>query len=255
MNMPENPFLRAIRAGEKQIGLWVTLTAPLVSDVIAGAGFDWVVVDMEHSPNDYASVINQLRSFAGTRTTPLVRPDWNDTVKVKRLLDAGAPGLVFPMIQTLAEAQAAVAATRYPPQGVRGVAGTIRGSGFGRIRDYAQRAADETAVILQAETQAALAQVEDYAAIDGVDGIFFGPADIAADMGYLGQITHEAVWDRIMRAAAPLIAKGVPVGTLVGDVAFARKLLADGFTFVACGTDAGLLANATDQLVADLRAP
>lgn len=253
MKTPENQFLRAIRAGEKQVGLWVTLAAPLVSDVIAGAGFDWVVVDMEHTPNDYMSVINQLRSFAGTGTTPLVRPDWNDPVKVKRLLDAGAPGLVFPMVQTVAEAQAAVAATRYPPHGVRGVAGTIRGSGFGRMTDYAQRAAEETAVILQAETQAALAQVADYAAIDGVDGIFFGPADIAADMGYLGQTMHDAVWDRIKAAAAPLIAKGVPVGTLVGDTGFARALLDDGFTFVACGTDAGLLANSTDQVVATMR--
>lgn len=253
MKLKTNAFLQAIRAGKPQIGLWATLAAPNATDAIADAGFDWVVIDTEHSPNDLPLVVQHLRCFTGTDTTPIVRPDWNDPVKVKGILDAGAPGLVFPMIQSADEARAAVAATRYPPHGLRGVSGVTHANRFGRTTDYFQRIHDETAVIAQAETRAALAQVTEIAAVEGVDGVFFGPADIAADMGLLGQTMHDDVWAAIKEAAAPLIAKGMPVGTLVSDAGFARHLLAEGFTFVACGTDAGLLARSADQLVATVR--
>ncbi len=254
MNLPDNPFLAAIRAGQPQIGLWVTLSDPFAAEAVASAGYDWVLIDMEHSPNDLNSVMGQLQVFAAHSTTPIVRPDWNDPVKVKRLLDIGAPGLLFPMVQSVAEAQAAVAATRYPPRGIRGVAGTTRANAFGRIQDYFTRIEDETAVLIQAETLSAVAQVEDMANTYGVDGVFFGPADIAADMGFLGQPMHEDVWAKILPAAHRLIAKGIPVGTLVMDPAFAKRLLGEGFTFVACGSDAGLLARGSDALLAKMRA-
>lgn len=254
MNLPPNAFLRAIRAGEKQIGLWVSLCDAFAADIIAGAGFDWVVLDMEHSPNELTTVMNQMRSFQGSGTTTLVRPDWNDAVKVKRLLDAGAPGLVFPMVQNPDEAAAAVSATRYPPNGIRGVSGNTRANGFGRVTDYFARVEEETAVIVQAETQTAMAQVEAIADVDGVNGVFFGPADIAADMGLLGQPMHADVWAAIRQAAKPLMDKGVPVGTLVTDAGFARQLLNEGFTFVACGLDTALLARAADSLIATMRA-
>ena len=253
MNLPENPFLRAIQRGEPQIGLWLSLANPFAAEIVAGAGYDWVLIDMEHSPNDLKSVMAQLQVFAGYGTTPLVRPDWNDSVKVKRLLDSGAPGLLFPMIQTVEEAQNAVAATRYPPRGIRGMAGTTRANRFGRIKDYFARVEEETAVLVQAETAAAVAQVEAFADVDGVDGVFFGPADIAADMGLTGQPMHDDVWGAILPQAKRLIAKGVPVGTLVMDQTFSKNLIAEGFTFVACGSDASLLARGSDALLAGIR--
>jgi len=255
MAQPGNSFLTAIRSGTPQIGLWVSLTQGFSAEIIAGAGYDWVLIDMEHAPNDLGSVLAQLQVFAAYDTVPLVRPDWNDAVLVKRLLDIGAPGLLFPMVQSGTEAATAVAATRYPPEGIRGVSGMTRANGFGRDADYAVRIADETAVLVQVETREALNQAEEIAKTRGVDGVFFGPADIAADMGLLGKPMNPAVWQGILPVARRLIAMGVPVGTLVFDPVFARRLIADGFSFVACGSDAQLLARAADGLLAQMRAP
>jgi len=253
MNLENNPFTRALAAGQQQIGLWFTLCSNFAAEVVAPSGYDWVLVDMEHSPNDYFSVLGQLQAFAGTGTTPIVRVEWNDSVAVKRLLDLGAPGLLFPMIQSVEEAQQAVAATRYPPRGVRGFAGSSRATKFGRITDYTQRIEDETSVLLQLESRAAIEQAEAIADVDGVHGLFFGPADIAADIGHLGQPMHKDVWGLIKPVARRLMDKGMPVGTLVTDPAFATELLNEGFSFVACGTDTGLLAKASDTLLATVK--
>ena len=253
MKMPANAFLKAIKEGRKQIGLWVSLTSNYAAEVVAGAGYDWLVVDMEHSPNDMASVLSQLQAIR-PYTTAIVRPPWNDTVMIKRVLDTGALGLLLPMVQTVEEAEAAVSAARYPTQGVRGVAGGVRAAGFGRIKDYAARADDETAVIIQLETVAAMEQAIEIGTVDGVDGVFFGPADISADMGMMGQTMAPEVWDKIWDAARKLIDAGVPVGTLVLDLDFATKLLNDGFTFVAVGTDVSLLVKSSDAALAQVRA-
>ncbi|WP_421904972.1 HpcH/HpaI aldolase family protein [Mameliella sp.] len=254
MQYPENPFIRGLRAKDPQIGLWISLASNFAAEVVAPAGFDWALIDMEHSHNDYASVLGQLQAFAPYSTVPIVRVEWNDAVAVKRLLDIGAPGLLFPMIQTKEEAERAVAATRYPPRGIRGVAGSTRATKFGRITDYAARIEEETAVLLQIETCAALDRAEEIAAVEGVSGVFFGPADIAADMGKLGQPALPEVWDRIRPAARRVMEMGVPVGTLVSVRALAADLLREGFSFVACGTDTGLLAQGSDSLLADMRA-
>jgi 4-hydroxy-2-oxoheptanedioate aldolase len=248
MNLPPNPFLAALRAGQPQIGIWLSLSSPFAAEAVAGAGFDWAMIDMEHAPNDLTTVLGQLQLFQGYPTTAMVRPDWNDAVLVKRLLDLGAPGLLFPMVQSVEEARRAIAATRYPPRGIRGVSGTTRANRFGRITDYFARVEDETAVLLQVETRAAVSIAHEIGAVEGCDGIFFGPADIAADMGLLGQPMHDAVWALIRPAARRLMDAGIPVGTLVADAGFARNLLDDGFTFVACGTDGGLLARGADNL-------
>ncbi|MEM9787805.1 MAG: aldolase/citrate lyase family protein [Pseudomonadota bacterium] len=253
MKMPRNAFLAALRDGQKQIGLWVSLASNYAAEVTAGAGYDWLVVDMEHSPGDMQTTLSQLQAIAPYPGTAIVRTPWNDAVMVKRLLDIGAQGILFPMVQSVEEAQAAVAATRYPPDGIRGVAGSMRGSRFGRISDYYARANAETAVIVQVETRAALAQAENIAAVTGVDGVFFGPADIAADMGLIGQPMHADVWAAIRPVARRLMAMGMPVGTLVTDPDFATQLLGEGFTFVACGTDTGLLAKAVDGVLAHMR--
>ncbi|MGR3640986.1 HpcH/HpaI aldolase family protein [Alterinioella nitratireducens] len=254
MNLPANPFARALKSRDKQIGLWISLASNIAAEVTAHAGFDWALIDMEHAPNDYRSVLGQLQVFAGSDTTALVRVEWNDTVAVKKLLDIGAQGLLFPMIQSVEEARRAVAATRYPPKGVRGVSGTTRATRYGRVKDYLARVEEETAILLQVETQAALDAAEDIAAVDGVDGIFFGPADIGADMGLLGNPMHPDIWARIRPVAKALMARGMPVGTLVTDPGFAAELMDEGFTFVACGLDTGLLARASDKLLADVKA-
>jgi len=256
MTLRPNAFLAALRAGRPQIGLWLSLANPYTTEVVAGADFDWLVIDMEHSPNDLAAVLSQLQVLASFPGTAIVRPDWNDPVKVKRLLDFGAPGLLFPMVQSVAEAGAAVTATRYPPRGIRGMGGTTRANGFGRMSDYLERVEEETAILVQVESRAALALALEIGQVDGVDGVFFGPSDIAADIGLAGQPAHPAVWDLILPAARRLMAAGIPVGTLVSDPAFCRRLMhADGFTFVACGTDVGLLARSTDALLKSLKAP
>ncbi|APE43502.1 4-hydroxy-2-oxo-heptane-1,7-dioate aldolase [Sulfitobacter alexandrii] len=253
MEMPRNLFTHALVAGQSQLGLWITLSSPFAAEVTAPSGFDWVLIDMEHSPNDYFSVLGQLQAYAPTRTTPIVRVEWNDPVAVKRLLDLGASGLLFPMIQNVEEAEKAVASTRYPPRGTRGFSGASRATKFGRITDYATQVERETTVLLQVETAAAVDRAEEIGAVDGVHGIFFGPGDIAADMGKVGKPMDEDVWSLIRPAAEKLMAQGVPVGTLVQDPAFAADLLREGFSFVACGSDAVLLARAADGLLADMK--
>ncbi|SFR33283.1 4-hydroxy-2-oxoheptanedioate aldolase [Yoonia tamlensis] len=254
MKMQTNKFLAALKAHENQIGCWISLASPYAAEVVAGAGFDWLVVDLEHTPGDMQSVLGQLQAIAPyTASTAIVRTPWNDPVMVKRLLDMGPQGILFPMIENAEEARAAIRATRYPPHGVRGVAGAARGNRFGRVTDYYQNVEKQTCVLLQIETCAALDKAAEIGGVEGVDGVFFGPADISADMGLLGQPLHRDVWDRIMPAARKLMDMGVPVGTLVTDPGMAADLLNDGFTFVACGTDVGMLVKATDSLLAQVR--
>ena len=249
MKLAENRFTRALREKRKQVGLWISLGHNYAAEAIAPAGYDWVLCDMEHSPNDLSGVLGQLQVFAASASTAIVRVPWNDPVTVKRLLDIGPPGLLFPMIQSAEEARRAVAATRYPPRGIRGVAGTTRANAFGRITDYYQRVEDELTVLVQVETRRALENAAAIAAVDGVSGVFFGPADIGADIGSLGNPLASEIWDVIRPVAADLIERGVPVGTLVSDAGFAAQLLNEGFTFVACGSDSGLLARGADQLL------
>lgn len=253
MQLEPNLFTRALCEGRPQIGFWLTLSSNVVAEVIAHAGYDWVLLDMEHSPNDYFSVLGQLQAFGGSETTAIVRVEWNDPVAVKRVLDLGASGILFPMIQSVDEAERAVAATRYPPRGIRGVAGSTRATKFGRITNYAGQVEQEMSVLLQLETVAAVEQAEAIAEVDGINGLFFGPADISADMGLLGKPMDPAVWELIRPVAKKLIAKGMPVGTLVLDAGFAAELLRDGFSFVACGVDSAVLSRGADTLLAHVK--
>ena len=253
MKLATNRFLEAIKKGQQQVGLWISLSHGYAAEAVAPAGYDWALLDMEHSPNELGSLLGQLQAFAASDTTAIVRPDWNDAVKVKRLLDLGVPGLLFPMVQSVEEARAAVAACRYPPRGVRGVAGTMRGNKFGRVTDYYTEVENQTAILIQLETIQAVEKAVDFASVDGVDGIFFGPADIGADMGILGNPMHADIWALIRPAARKLMERGMPVGTLVSNPDFAVELLNDGFSFVACGSDAGLLARGADTLLSHVR--
>jgi len=254
VQLPENKFLSAVRRHEKQVGLWVSLSSPLAAEVIAPTGYDWVMIDMEHTPNDYFSVMGQLQVFAATKTAPIVRPEWNNPVAVKRLLDLGAPGLLFPMINTVEEARKAVASTRYPPHGIRGVAASTSATKFGRMKDYVERVENETAVFLQIESKEGLKNAVEISDIPGVDGLFFGPGDIAADIGKIGHPNHDDVWALIDPVAQSLIKKGMPIGTFVSDPAKASQLYKAGYTFIACGSDTSLLAKNSDALLAMIKA-
>ena len=251
--MIENAFKRGLEAGRPQIGLWISLCSGFAADAVADIGFDWLLMDMEHAPNDLATVLQQLQAARPYETTALVRPMWKDTVMVKRLLDLGAPGLLFPMVQTVAEAEAAVAACRYPPAGVRGVSLTQRGNRFGRDKEYIEQVERQTCVLVQVETVEAMGRVEEIASVEGVDGVFFGPADIAASMGKMGQITDAELWVQIFAAARKVQALGIPVGTLVGTPDLTKQVLDAGFMFVAIGSDLGVMVRGAERLLASVR--
>ncbi|MGH8629748.1 MAG: HpcH/HpaI aldolase family protein, partial [Burkholderiales bacterium] len=183
MDMPVNQLKRALKEKRVQVGCWLSLASHASAEICASAGFDWVLVDTEHSPTDVPQVHHQLQAIAAYPASALVRAYWNDTVLIKRLLDLGVQSLLLPYVQSAEEARRAVAAVRYPPRGVRGVSANARSNRFGRVKDYFKHADEEICLMLQVETRAALAQIEQMAAIDGVDVIFIGPQDLAADLG------------------------------------------------------------------------
>jgi 4-hydroxy-2-oxoheptanedioate aldolase len=248
MNLPTNSFRKAIREGRPQIGLWLSLASPYSAEIVAASGFDWLLIDGEHSPNDPPLVLPQLQAVAAYPSHPIVRPAWNDAVLIKRYLDVGAQSLLVPYVQSAAEAEAAVAAIRYPPRGVRGVAGTTRASRYGRVADYAKRAESELCLLVQVETRTGLDNLDAIAATDGVDGVFIGPADLAAGLGHLGEIQHPEVQSAIQDAIARIRARGKPAGILATDEASARRYMQWGTTFTAVGLDAMLLSREADKL-------
>jgi len=252
MELPVNKFKRALKDGKPQIGMWSSLSSHIVAEILAHAGFDWVLLDTEHSPNELPMVQSQLHAMTGGTATPVVRPAWNDMVLVKRFLDIGAQTLLLPYVQTVEEASNAVRYSRYPPQGVRGVAGSTRAAGYGRIKDYMNRAHEELCVLVQAETLLALKNLEGIAAVEGVDGIFIGPNDLAADLGHLGNWQHPDVWKAMEDAAKRIRKAGKAPGILVGE-ADGKRCLDAGFLFVAVGADTGMLVRGSDALAARFR--
>jgi 4-hydroxy-2-oxoheptanedioate aldolase len=250
MDLPVNQFKRALREGRPQIGLWSSLASNIVAEVIADSGFDWILIDNEHAPNEVSAVLMQLQAMAAGQATPVVRPAWNDPVLIKRFLDIGTQSFLVPMVQNAEEARQAVAATRYPPEGVRGVAVGPRANRYGRVKDYFHRAAEEMCVLVQVETQQALAQIEAIAAVEGVDGIFIGPSDLAADLGNLGNSAHPEVRRTIEDAVARILAAGKAPGILTGAEPEAQHWLQQGCLFVAVGSDLGLLARQSEALAA-----
>jgi 4-hydroxy-2-oxoheptanedioate aldolase len=250
MDLPVNRFKHALAAGRSQIGLWCSLSSHYSIEVVAGAGFDWLLLDMEHSPYDLESLLAQLQAAAAYPSSPVVRVPWNDTVAIKRVLDIGAQTVLIPYVQNPDEAHAAVAAMRYPPHGVRGVAGTTRATRFGRVKDYAKRAHEELCLLVQLETQDALRHVEAIAQIDGIDGIFIGPADLHASMGYPGEVANANVLPLIDDALRRIRRAGKAPGILVGDEPLAKRCIEAGSLFTAVGTDVGILARGVERLAA-----
>jgi len=247
-DLPTNHFKRGLKTGVPQIGLWLSMTSPVATEIVAGAGYDWMLVDMEHSANDLGEVAAHLRAAVGGSAEPVVRVPWNEPVLVKRVLDIGARSLLFPFVQSAEEARRAVAATRYPPNGIRGVAGTTRANRYGRVKDYAKHAADELCVLVQVETQQALGEIEAIAAVDGVDGLFIGPADLSASMGHLGNWQRPEIWQAIISGGERIREAGKAPGFLSAREDECRAVLAAGFQFVAVGSDIGILARQSEAL-------
>jgi 4-hydroxy-2-oxoheptanedioate aldolase len=243
-----NPFKQAMRERRRQIGLWCSTCSNLTAEAIAGAGFDWILLDTEHAPNELPMVLSQLQAMAVGTAAPVVRAAWNDLVIIKRLLDAGARNLMIPYVQTVDEARAAVAAVRYPPHGIRGVAVLHRANDFGRIDDYLARANDEIGLLLQIETRTALQNLEKIAAVDGVDALFIGPSDLAAALGHLGNYSHPDVKAAIEDAVARILRAGKAAGILMPIEAEARHWLDQGCSVVAVGSDLGLLTRSSEAL-------
>jgi 4-hydroxy-2-oxoheptanedioate aldolase len=257
MRVPDNRFKRALAERRPQIGLWSQLTNNVAAEILARAGFDWIVVDTEHAPNEPPGVLVQLQVLAASETAPVVRVAWNDAVLIKRLLDIGAQSLLVPYVETEDDARRAVAHTRYPPAGVRGVATNHRANQFGRIGDYLATAASQLCLLVQIETRRGLDNAGAIAAVDGIDGVFVGPSDLAASLGHLGDVAHPAVQEAIAAIHARAARAGKPTGILAPAEADARRFADMGFTFIAVGSDVALLARNADALAAkygDLRA-
>jgi 2-dehydro-3-deoxyglucarate aldolase len=250
-----NAFQQLIKSsgGHPPVGTWILSAQPLIAEAMGHAGFDWGVVDMEHAPLDVSGVAAMLQAVAGTRMLPVVRVPWNDAVVVKRVLDAGATTLLFPFVQDAQEAARAVAATRYPPEGVRGMVGMSRASRFGTTPHYLQNANRGIGVVMQIETPQALAQLEPIARVRGVDALFIGPADLSAAMGHVGQLHHPAVMEAMAQAVQRCKAQGVPVGTVGNTPQLVAQYRALGFDFVAISSDLGFLMKGAQEAIAALR--
>jgi 4-hydroxy-2-oxoheptanedioate aldolase len=247
MDLPKNRFKQRLQAGETQIGLWCTLSSPYAAEAVAGSGFDWLLIDTEHSPGGIETTLAQLQAVAAYPVSPIVRPAENNPALIKKHLDIGAQTLLVPFVQSPEEAAAAVAAMRYAPAGMRGVAGTTRATRFGRVKDYFARAHEELCLLVQVETREALDRLEAIAAVDGVDGVFIGPNDLAASLGHAGNMGHPEVIAAVEDGMRRLAALGKPSG-VYAPPDLARRCLDLGCRFAAVGGDAGILVKGTDAL-------
>jgi len=254
VDLPVNTFKRAIMAGQQQIGFWTALASPTAAEILAGSGFDWLLLDGEHAPNDVASILAQMQAMMEDPTQPVVRVPENDPVVLKRYLDIGVQNFLIPMVETVEQAEAAVAATRFPPHGFRGFASTARASRFGRVKDYHQRAHEELCILVQIETRQGLDNLEAIAAVPGIDGLFIGPGDLSADMGYLGGQANPVMVEFIEKTIGRIVAAGNRAGILTGDEALARRYMAAGCVYTAVGIDTGLLARTSEAIARRFKA-
>lgn len=251
MDLPKNRFKRALAEGRQQLGVWNTIRDSAVVEMLAGCGFDWIVVDCEHTPNSEADVLAMLQALNGYEVSAMVRPTNLDVAEIKRLLDVGAQNILIPYVETVEQARLAAAAVAYPPAGIRGVGGSTRASRYGAVPDYIGTARAEIGLFLQVETRATLARIEEIAAVPGVDGMFVGPADLAASLGHPGDMRHPEVLDAIRDAIRRIRAAGLPAGFLSADQALLDTVVEAGCLFTAIDIDMPLLRRAAlDRLAA-----
>jgi 4-hydroxy-2-oxoheptanedioate aldolase len=254
MQLPPNSFKRAVRGGRAQIGLWHGLFHPYVTELLAGTGFDWLCLDAEHSPSDHHNLLAQLQAIAAYPVAPVVRAVSDDVSLIKQYLDIGVQTLLIPMVESAAQAARLVAATRYPPQGIRGVGSALaRASRWNQVPDYLQRCAEELCVLVQVESAAGVQNLHAIAATEGVDGVLFGPSDLAASMGLLGRASDSRVQEAVVAGIATVRAAGKAAGVLTVDAELARKYIGLGAAFVAVGLDTSLLVGSATDLARRFR--
>ncbi|SFC66019.1 4-hydroxy-2-oxo-heptane-1,7-dioate aldolase [Pragia fontium] len=254
MQMPVNHFKRALAEKRPQIGLWLGLSSPYSAELLAGAGFDWLLIDGEHAPNELQTILGQLQAIAPYPSQAVVRPPWNDPVRVKQILDIGAQTVLLPMVQTAEEADIAVRSTRYPPNGIRGVGSALaRASRWNRVEDYLAQADAQMCVLVQIETHRGLVNLPEILKVEGIDGVFIGPADLSADMGFPGQPNHPEVRQAIEHAMAQIVAANKAPGILMAATDMAHHYLSLGALFVAVGVDTTLLSKAAESLAKQFR--
>jgi 4-hydroxy-2-oxoheptanedioate aldolase len=249
---PVNRFKANLGKGT-QLGFFATMGSPALTELIAGCGFDWALIDTEHSPIELPDVIDHIRAIEGAGLSALVRPAWNDTVIIKRILDQGAQTLLIPYVESAEEARNAVAAIRFPPRGVRGVSGSSRSSNYGLAEGYFARAEKELCLIVQIESTHALGNIERIAEVDGVDAVFIGPSDLAASMGHIGNAQHPEVQKAIDDGFRRLEKSGKARGYLTGNEEEFRRRAAEGLDFISFATDAVFIRTATLALTKRLR--
>lgn len=255
MPAPPNRFKSRLSAGEVLIGAWVGMADAYAAEIAATAGFDWLLIDGEHAPNDLRSILAQLSVIGVSDSSPVVRLPMGEPWAIKQALDIGAQSLLIPMVDSAAQAQALVRAVRYPPRGMRGVGAALaRASRFSDIPDYPATADAQIWLGVQVETRAGLAALDEILAVEGVDGVFIGPADLSADMGYLGQLDHPEVLAAISDATRRIAASGKAAGIIWTDAALARRALQDGARFVATAIDVTVFAGAMRSAAADGKA-
>ncbi len=252
--LPRNAFKAALRAGRPQIGLWCQISDTNIAEMLAGTGYDWMLFDGEHSVLDATSLLPLLQAVAPYPVSPVVRPSNLNVAEIKKLLDIGAQSIVVPYVQTVAEAELAAAAVAYAPAGIRGVSGISRATRFGRVPDYATRAREEICLILQIETADALDRIEAIAAVEGVDGLFVGPADLAASLGHPGESHHPAVRAAVADALRRIRAAGKPAGFLALDDGYLAEAVAAGSLFTAVDIDVAILRNGASARAAAWKA-
>lgn len=243
MPAPHNPFKAALKRGELQLGCWLGLADPYVAEISASAGFDWLLIDAEHAPNDLRSIIAQMQVIAASNSHSVVRPPVGEAWIIKKLLDAGAQSLLIPMVESAEQASNLVDAISYPPHGVRGVGSALaRASNFAAIPDYLQTARDEICLLVQVENRKGLSALDDILGVEGIDGVFIGPSDLAADMGHIGQAGAPEVKDAVLQGMRKIVASGKAAGILTLDPDMQSACHDIGARFIATEIDVALFA-------------
>jgi 2-keto-3-deoxy-L-rhamnonate aldolase RhmA len=250
----ENILKANLKAGKKTAGAWAQIASPFTAEILSSAGFDWLMIDMEHGPGDILTLISQIQAMKGTDCVPLVRTPWNDFVAIKRILDAGAQGVLIPYVNTRLQAEEAVKACKYPQEGIRGVAGSPRAPGYGQnLGNYLQRANDEIFIMIAVETSDAVSNLDEILQVDGLDGFFIGPMDLASSMGHSGNPSHPEVQAAISTIEEIVLAAGKTLATTTGSWSSAQELFTRGYQMLMLMADGISLAKMAAELVAEYR--
>lgn len=251
MPAPINEFKKALRAGETIFGSWMSLADGFAAEIMGRAGFDWLLIDAEHAPNDLRAIRDQLIALEASPSSVAVRVPVAETWVIKRVLDLGAQTILVPIVETAEQARDLVRACRFPPEGTRGVGyGVARSGGYGQFENYGPTADEQICLLIQVETKTGLENLDDILSVDGIDGVFIGPADLSASYGFLGQIHHPEMKERILSALRRIDASGKAPGILSTNEEMIEASIAAGARFIAVGMDIAFMLNSAKATAA-----